>query len=83
MPKNKNKTINKPTTQTVKEGVVGRMAKDVIELHGQMLKEELLSNTETYNLNREQAENLCRLVDTVTIQTKDKAFRQVVSLFKS
>jgi hypothetical protein len=83
MPRSKKTTIKQPTVPAVKEGAVGRMTKDVLELHGQTLKQELLSNGEAYNLNREQSENLCHLIDTITTKTKDKAFRQVISLFKS
>tara|TARA_E500000331_G_C16927015_1_gene570251 strand:- start:42 stop:296 length:255 start_codon:yes stop_codon:yes gene_type:complete len=84
MPRSKKTTI-KPDTSLpqVKEGVVGRMTRDVIELHGQFLKEELISNSEAYSLNGDQVQEVCKLVDAITVKTQDKALRQVVSIFKS
>ena len=85
MPRTKKIAIAKPTLApaSVAEGQIGRMTRDVLELHGQTLKEALLRNTEEYDLNSDQATNVCRLIDAITIKSKDTALRQVVSLFKS
>jgi len=84
MPRSKKTTIKStPQPPQIKEGVVGRMTRDVIELHGQYLKEELVGNPEAYSLNRDQLQKVCELVDAITVRTQDKALRQVVSIFKS
>ena len=84
MPRSKKTTITKEkNTPQVKQGVIGRMTGDVLEFHGQSLKEEILKNSEEYNLDESQTTNVFRLIDAITIKSKDAALRQVISLFKS
>ena len=79
----------KATTVTVEEvpnkvsqGQVGRLTGDVLELHGQQLKEELVSNSSHYNLNENQVKEVCKAIDAMTTRSKDAALRQVVSMFR-
>tara|TARA_B100000131_G_C18019257_1_gene573854 strand:- start:840 stop:1091 length:252 start_codon:yes stop_codon:yes gene_type:complete len=82
MPRTKKTKITGPQKPAVTEPQVGRLTGAVLELHGQHLKEELLANSNNYNLNRDQVEGVCKVIDAITIKSKDAALRQVISIFQ-
>jgi len=67
----------------VTEGQIGRLTNDILEFHGQKLKEELISNCLHYELSEAQVSEVCKAVDVFTVKSKAAALRQVVSTFKS
>ena len=66
----------------ITEPIIGRLTNDVIEFHGQTLKEELISNSSHYELSKDQITEVCKAIDVFTIKSKAAALRQVVSIFK-
>ena len=66
----------------ITEPVIGRLTNDVLEFHGQKLKEELITNSSHYELNEDQIREVCKAIDVFTIKSKAAALRQVVSIFK-
>jgi len=76
-------TVQEDTSPKITEGQIGRLARDILDLHGQQLKEELVSNSSHYSLNNDQVKEVCKAIDAMTTKSKDAALRQVISTFKS
>ena len=75
--------VQEDTAPKITEGQVGRLTRDVLDLHGQYLKEELVTNSSHYSLNETQVIEVCKAIDAITTKSRDAALRQVVSIFKS